>query len=475
MFFRKDKSAKEAEKPAVAAKQEEPARGWFSGRRSRGTAAEPAQARPAAPPPPRRARRTGLSGLFSGILTVTLVLALVGGFIGMQASTNFTTRGPLALDRTVIIERGSSTEDIVEKLASEGVIEHSTWLWLALLYRDVTSRFSGDLSASKRAKSGEYLFKAGVTLNEVLDILSTGRSVQHTITIPEGLTSEQIVARLRENELLSGEIVDIPTEGALLPDTYRIERGMARQALIQHMAQQQTRLLNDIWNRRAKDLPLRSPRDLVILASIVEKETGKADERPRVASVFYNRIEKKMRLQSDPTIIYGIVGGKGALGRAITRSDIDRPTPYNTYTINGLPPGPIANPGRAAMEATANPSRTKDIYFVADGTGGHAFAETLEQHNRNVARWRQIEASRGSAPAALQPVPQVSPGALQGPAGNRTVAPPQLVPNPEAGTTLGFSAPVRRNAGGDLVPQPLPQREAVGTIGGAPIVLPRQP
>jgi UPF0755 protein len=475
MFFRKKKP--DAEKPGgAAAPQEEASRGWFSSKRTRATSGEAAQARPAPPPPPRKSRRTGLSGLLSGMLTVILIFAVLGGFIGMQARQNFIEPGPLALDRTVIIERGSSTEEIVEKLASEGVIEHSTWMWVALLFRDVTSRFSSDPGTSRRAKSGEYLFKAGVSMNDVLDILSSGRSVQHTITIPEGLTSEQIVARLKENDLLTGEIAEIPLEGALLPDTYRIERGMARQALIQRMAQQQTRLLNDIWNRRAKDLPLRSPRDLVILASIVEKETGKADERPRVASVFYNRLAIRMRLQSDPTIIYGIVGGKGSLGRAITRSDIDRPTPYNTYTIAGLPPGPIANPGRAAMEATANPSRTKDLYFVADGTGGHAFAETLEQHNRNVARWRQIEASRPPGGGLAQPLPQGTPGALQpppaaAPGSNRTSLPPQLVPDAQAGNALGFSAPLRRSAD---APQPLPLRESVGSIG-APSQPPRQP
>ncbi len=237
-------------------------------------------------------------------------------------------------------------------------------------------------------------------MSEVVEIITSGRSIQHAITIPEGLTSEQIVERLMQNELLVGEIGSIPAEGSLLPDTYRINRGTTRESLIARMASEQRRVLNEIWSRRAKDLPLRNPRELVTLASIVEKETGRADERPRVASVFYNRLEKKMRLQSDPTIIYGIVGGKATLGRPISRADIDRPTAYNTYTIPALPPGPIANPGRAAMEATANPSRTRDLYFVADGTGGHAFAETLEQHNRNVARWRQIEAQRATTPAS---------------------------------------------------------------------------
>jgi UPF0755 protein len=191
--------------------------------------------------------------------------------------------------------------------------------------------------------------------------------------------------------LLLGDINEIPKEGSLLPETYKIARGMSRANLIKWMQEDERKLVEQIWSRRSSDLALRSPYELVTLASIVEKETGKADERPRVAAVFLNRLQKRMRLQSDPTIVYGIVGGKGTLGRPIEHADVERPTPYNTYAIEGLPPGPIANPGRAALEAVANPSRTQDLYFVADGTGGHVFSETLEQHQRNVARWRQIE------------------------------------------------------------------------------------
>jgi UPF0755 protein len=301
-------------------------------------------------------------------------------------------------------------------------------------------------------------------MSEVLDVITSGRSIQHAITIPEGLTSEQIIERLKENELLVGEVITVPVEGSLLPDTYRINRGTSREALLARMAAEQRRVLNEIWNRRAKDLPLRNPRELVTLASIVEKETGRADERPRVASVFYNRLEKRMRLQSDPTIIYGVVGGKGTLGRPITRADIDRPTAYNTYTIPALPPGPIANPGRAAMEATANPSRTRDIYFVADGTGGHAFAETLEQHNRNVARWRQIEAQqrqlREAPPAAapgLQPVP-AAPDAPQPGSTNRT-----QVPALNSAPSNGFAQPARR-----LDEANPAARDIVGTVPATP-------
>lgn len=451
---------------AAKAKPEAGKPGWFARKRARPGAGEAVKAEAAPPPPLKKKRRAGLSSLFSGLLTAAVFL--LAGVFALVATANreFAVRGPLTTDKVVIIERGATTEDIVETLNREGVINRPSFLWAALLWRDISSKFSAD-GASRRAKSGEYLFKQASTMTEVLETITSGRSIQHAITIPEGLTSEQIVERIRENELLTGEIASIPQEGSLLPDTYRINRGTSREALLSRMAAEQRRVLTDVWNRRAKDLPLRSQRELVTLASIVEKETGRADERPRVASVFFNRLEKKMRLQSDPTIIYGIVGGKGTLGRPISRADIDRATPYNTYTIPALPPGPIANPGRAAMEATANPSRTRDVYFVADGTGGHAFAETLDQHNRNVARWRQIEAQRAAQPATpgLQPVP-VAPAAPSS-TGDRTQAPlPAPLTPPAAGlapSASGFAQPARRPDGNNPL-QPPAQREAVGSI-----------
>jgi UPF0755 protein len=266
-------------------------------------------------------------------------------------------------------------------------------------------------------RAGEFLFKAGTSIDAAVDTLVQGKAILHSVTIPEGWTSEQVVARLNENEILTGEVGEMPREGTLLPDTYKFERGTSRQQIVNAMQAAQKRALNEIWARRAPDLPIKTPQELVILASIVEKETGRADERTRVAGVFINRLQKRMRLQSDPTIVYGLVGGKGTLGRGILRSEIERPTPYNTYAIEGLPPGPIANPGRASLEAVANPSRTRDLYFVADGTGGHAFAENLDQHNRNVTRWRQIERNRAAG------VPG-SPGATGGGVVDRVEPPP---------------------------------------------------
>lgn len=437
-------------------------RGWFGGRK-RPAVGEAVTAQ-IAPPPPTSRRKTGLVGLFSGLMTAALILvgiATAGFIIGRK---EFSAQGPLAIDKSVVIERGSTTEEIVGLLERENIIARPGWLWTALVARDIQSRFITDEASKKRAKAGEYLFKKQVSMSEVIDIITSGRSVEHTITIPEGLTSEQIVERLKENELLVGDIASIPAEGALLPDTYRINRGTPRETLLARMHREQKKLLNEVWLRREKDTPLKSPRDLVTLASIVEKETGRADERSRVAGVFINRINKKMKLQSDPTIIYGIAGGKAVLGRSLTRADIDKPTPYNTYVVTGLPPGPIANPGRAALEATANPSRTKDLYFVADGTGGHVFAETLEQHNRNVARWRQIEAARAAAAAAGTtatpggtqegtPVPPPPPP----PASGDSRSSNDVVPGSGNALVRGFAPPPTRGPNGQPLRAPAPR------------------
>ena len=234
-----------------------------------------------------------------------------------------------------------------------------------------------------------------------MNALVSGKAILHGFTVPEGLTSEQIVARLADDPVLTGELGSIPAEGTLLPETYKFSRGTTREQIIDQMRRAQERLIAEIWARRSSDLPIATPAEFVTLASIVEKETGKADERPLVAAVFINRLRQNIRLQSDPTIIYGLFGGKGKPPeRPIFRSDIDKKTPYNTYLIDGLPPGPIANPGRAALEAVANPSRTDDLFFVADGTGGHVFAPTLEEHNRNVEHWRRIEAAKKKAKEA---------------------------------------------------------------------------
>jgi UPF0755 protein len=231
-----------------------------------------------------------------------------------------------------------------------------------------------------------------------------GRSIEHKVTLAEGLTSFQIVEKLVAHPELHGKITEIPAEGTLLPDTYKFGRNDTRQDIIERMQAAQSKFLAKVWPTRDPDIVVTTPEEALILASIVEKETGRADERPLIASVFQNRLRKNMRLQSDPTIIYGLVGGKGALDHPIQQEELDRETQYNTYKINGLPPTPIANPGRAAIEAVLRPAKTKDLYFVADGTGGHIFAPSLDQHNRNVAQWRKIEReirAKEAAAAAL--------------------------------------------------------------------------
>ncbi|SFK09974.1 endolytic transglycosylase MltG [Methylocapsa palsarum] len=329
--------------------------------------------------PPSR-RRPALSA-FSGILSFLLIAAF-GAMLGLVWSQHrMREPGPLAADKVLYIAPGAELPDIISELEQQGVIDSPFALNVALLVEGNRSK----------VKAGEYLFKQNASLQEVMDTLVSGKQLLHAVTIPEGLTSQQIVERLLESDFLVGDLKDAPKEGSLLPETYKVARGTARADLIKKMQDDQKRIVDQIWSRRVSDLPLHSPHELVTLASIVEKETGKADERSRVASVFLNRLVKRMRLQSDPTIVYGLVGGKGTLGHGISRSELEKPTPYNTYTIDGLPPGPIANPGRAALEAVANPSRTHDLYFVADGSGGHVFSENLDQHNRNVQRWRQID------------------------------------------------------------------------------------
>jgi UPF0755 protein len=353
--------------------------------------------KPAAPKPPRepkrkRPRRAGLASL-SAVLSLVLVAVFVGlaGFVGVLVAER--KAGPLTEDKTVLLTREDDDGPIADQLEKAGVIENST-----LFY--VMTVLDGQRSALKR---GEYAFKAGLSMREVEDMLAHHRVVRHKLSVPEGLTSEQIVQRLRDDELLAGDIKETPREGSLFPDTYVFERGESRQALLDHMGVEQKRIVNEIWQKRSSDLPIKSSGELVTLASIVEKETGKSEERFKVAGVFVNRLQKHMRLQSDPTIVYGLMFGKGTLGHSITKAELQEATPYNTYSIDGLPPGPICNPGRAAMEAVANPARTKDLFFVADGTGGHAFAETIDQHTKNVAHWRQIEKDAKDAKDRVSP------------------------------------------------------------------------
>jgi UPF0755 protein len=351
------------------------------------------------PAPKRHSRRVRhpLVVIGNAIFTALIVVSITVAGALLVGRQRFEAPGPLAEDKLVNIPRGLGIRDIADLLQREGVI-------------DQPYVFMGGVIALKargELKYGEYQFSRQASVAEIVDTITEGKVVQHALTVPEGLTCEQIVARLLENDVLTGQIREIPREGTLLPETYKFTRGMTREQIIQRMQQAHRRVLQEAWERRMPDLPVKTPEQLVTLASIVEKETGRPEERTRVAAVFVNRLKSRMRLQSDPTIIYGLTGGKGSLGRPILRSEIDQPTPYNTYVVDGLPPGPIANPGRASLEAAANPARTKELYFVADGSGGHVFSDNYAEHQKNVARLRSIEHGTPSAsPAGGSPIRQ---------------------------------------------------------------------
>jgi len=336
------------------------------------------------PPPPKRSdrARNPLVVFGNAVITLILLLMIAAGGIYIYGKQKIEAPGPLQEDKVVNIPSRAGVTDIADVLQREGVIDNNRWAFIGAVFA---------LKARSELKPGEYLFPRSASLRDIIGTIVEGKVVQHAITVPEGLTSEQIVARLSENDIFSGSVREIPREGTLLPETYKFPRGTPREQVIARMQQAQKRVLAEIWERRNPDLPIKNPEQLVTLASIVEKETGKADERSRVAAVFVNRLRQKIKLQSDPTIIYGLVGGKGTLGRPIRRSEIQQPSPYNTYVVDGLPPGPIANPGRASLEAAANPARTRDLFFVADGTGGHAFSDSYDQHQKNVAKLRAME------------------------------------------------------------------------------------
>jgi UPF0755 protein len=371
----------------------------------------------------RPSRRTRNPFVVAGslILTLIFIVMLGGGAVFVVGKQLFEEPGPLPEDRIVNIPRGG-IRDMADALEREGVIDHP------MLFVIGTQL----MRSQSELKYGEYRFVKGASVRGVIETIIEGKVVQHAFKVPEGLTSDQIVQRLVDNDVMSGNIRDVPREGTLLPETYYFTRGANREQMIRRMQQDQRRVLQEVWERRSPDLPVRTPEQLVVLASIVEKETGKPEERTRVAAVFVNRLRQKMKLQSDPTIIYGLVGGKGALGRPIMRSEIDMPTPYNTYVIEGLPPGPIANPGRASLEAAANPARTKELFFVADGTGGHAFSETYDQHQKHVARLRAIEqqARTGATSHPTSPTPAPPTPASRTPVAPALAVPPSLIAPP---------------------------------------------
>ena len=383
----------------------------------------------------------------SNALTLMIVaLVVLAGLLAWGRQV-YQQPGPLAAAICFKVEKGATISAVSRSLVDQGAISDARIFRIGADYSDrsgalkfgsylVPSASSmadivGIVTAGGQSSCGrEVNFRVGVTNAEVvLRALDPGTNrytevltfdpaaeaapqayvdavldadVRFRVTLAEGVTSWQVVDQLKRADFLAGAVAQLPAEGALSPDSYEVEKGADRGALLAEMTDRQTRLLADLWAARADGLPYKDQAEALVMASIVEKETGKADERPQVASVFLNRLAKGWKLQTDPAVIYGVTKGQGRLGRGLRQSELKKPTPWNTYIIPGLPPTPIANPGRASIEAALNPAVTDYLFFVADGTGGHAFAATLEEHKQNVVKWRAIEAQQGQASDGVQ-------------------------------------------------------------------------
>lgn len=349
------------------------------------SASEALRPEPGTPPPRKRSRQARSQiVVFMNFMLSLLVLVLLGASaLFYFGKLQFDSQGPLTTETTFLVKRGAGISEVSNSLENRDIVSD------ARIFRYGMRAYGHE----NDLKAGEYAIPSGSTMRDVMNILISGKSIMYPLTIPEGLTVKQVFDRISADPILVGEMPkEMPAEGALFTDTLNFTRGSSREEIINRMIASQQKLIDDTWAKRRADLPVKDKNEFVTLASIVEKETGIASERPHVASVFVNRLNKGMRIQSDPTIIYGLFGGAGKPSdRPIFKSDIEKPTPYNTYVINGLPPTPIANPGRAALEAVANPLDTEDLYFVADGTGGHVFSKTLAEHNANVRKWRAVE------------------------------------------------------------------------------------
>ncbi|PHS79078.1 MAG: aminodeoxychorismate lyase [Rhodospirillaceae bacterium] len=318
-------------------------------------------------------------------LKVLLVLVLIGIMAVVAAFFNLKSKaeqaGPHPVNTRVLIHAGSGLKSIAAVLQAQGVISNATQfgLW---------ARLTGQHT---KLQAGEFEIPAGASINDILTVLEHGETVVHKLTLAEGLTVTEMLIMIQDAKGLTGSVTNIPDDGMMLPETYHYSWGDDREVLVSRMVNAMSDLIVAQWQMRPKNFILETPEQLLTLASIVEKETGIASERPQVAAVFLNRLKKGMRLQSDPTVVFAITNGSGALGRALTRQDLKTQSDYNTYRVKGLPPGPIANPGRDSILAVMNPADIKALYFVADGTGGHVFAKTLKQHNRNVRNWRRFK------------------------------------------------------------------------------------
>lgn len=340
-----------------------------------------------------------LINLFVYALTIAIVLTVGSGYWLMN---EYKDPGPLVDQRIFTVAQGQNASDIAENLEAQGVIRSAFVFRFALKYLD-----SGVF-----LKAGEYEIAPGSSIQQVIASMQSGRTIQYQVMIPECVTSFEVMNILNAAEGLEGQIVHPPLEGTVYPDTYNFIKGEARSDVLERMQKAMDIALENAWRLgQSANLPYKTPREMLVMASIVEKEAGKPEERQKVAGLFVNRLKQDMRLQSDPTVIYGIVdgrpqtGGVGPLGRRLLKKDLDFDSPYNTYMYGGLPPGPICNPGKSSLEAVMSPEAHNYIYMVADGTGGHVFGETLREHNANVAQWRKIRAQNEQKQKAA-PAPQ---------------------------------------------------------------------
>ncbi len=321
------------------------------------------------------------------VLLLVAIVSATAGFLHYRGL--YRAPGPLTADKAVVIDKGIGVSRIADLLQREGVIDRPLVFRLGLRHDGLAGAL----------KAGEYLFSAGISMRETAALIASGKTVVRRLTIAEGLTARQVIGAVRMAEGMTGEIADAAAEeGAFLPETYFYSWGDSRKDMLGRMRASMTATLARLWPTRDPSVGFRDPRDALVLASVIEKETGRAGERAKISAVFHNRLKRGMRLQSDPTVVYAIAGGEGTLGRALTRADLAVDSPYNTYVVSGLPPGPISNPGVASIEAALHPARSDDLYFVADGTGGHVFARTLSGHNRNVARYRRLLRQRKQVP-----------------------------------------------------------------------------
>lgn len=328
---------------------------------------------PKTPPSPRADWMRFCSWSFK-LLPLLLVLGIVAAIGGLFLP------GPLTEDKTVIVPHGARVRDVAEMLDQEGAV-----------YSPLLFRFAAKVMALGNLKAGEYKLNADISTVEVVAMIHEGRSVVRLFTVAEGLTSQEIARLLTAMPELAGEAGAVPAEGSMLPESYRYIYGDSRAGMVARMQKAMQETLDELWAKRDPSLPIMTPEQALVMASVIEKETGKAAERPRIAGVFYNRLRYHMRLQSDPTVIYAIQRAKGFMDHDIEHADLSFPSPYNTYVNDGLPPKPICNPGRAALEAALHPETNDYLYFVADGTGGHVFAKNLAEHNQNVARWNALQ------------------------------------------------------------------------------------